>query len=65
LTASALLAPSEIARYRAEILAWMDSKGAAAPDCQWRALLDVVRHYRPVYRDGYVHNGVTLHEVLE
>jgi len=64
-TPSALLTSSELARYRAEIQAWMDGDGKVAPAEQWAAVLAAVRRFRPVYREGYCHNGVTLHEVLE
>lgn len=43
----------------------MDGDGKVAPAEQWDAVLAAVRRFRPVYRDGYCHNGVTLHEVLE
>lgn len=65
MTRSALLPQSEIARNRAEVLAWLDKEGLTATDAQWRAILEVIRHFRPVCRDGYIHAGVTLHEVLE
>lgn len=65
MTRSALLPQSEIARNRAEVLAWLDKEGPDAPEAQWRAVLEVIRHFRPVCRDGYVHHGVTLHEVLD
>ena len=69
MTPSALLPSSELARYRAEIQAWMDGDGKVAPAEQWAAVLAAVlaavRRFRPVYREGYCHNGVTVHEVLE
>lgn len=65
MTTSALLPSSELARYRAEIVAWMDGTGKLAPAEQWDAVLAAVRRFRPVYREGDCHNGVTLHEVLE
>ena len=65
MTRSALLLQSEIARNRAEVLAWLDKEGRDAPEAQWQAMLDVIRHFRPAYRDGYVHHGVTLHDVLD
>lgn len=65
MTRSALLPQSEIARYRAEVLAWLDKKGPTAPEAQWLAVLEVIHHFRPVCHDGYVHHGVTRHEVLD
>ena len=52
-------------RPRAEEVAWRDGDGKDAPAEQWAAVLAAIRRFRPVYRDGYCHNGVTLHEVLE